>query len=111
MSFFQSFKTLEEKTRTLSWIRNHIYKQIEEHKESFDPDNIRDFVDLYLQAKETDSDKIVYNGDYFLYFSNARRPSGSRLYSKTIAIPGYRSWRHAGRRGRTGRRRHVVKGV
>ena len=44
----QSFRRLEKFAKS----------KIQEHRETFDPDNIRDFVDLYLQTENTD-DKYI----------------------------------------------------
>ena len=33
-------------------VKKFVHKEIENHRENFDPDNIRDLVDLYLQAEK-----------------------------------------------------------
>ena len=36
-------------------IRVFIHTRIKEHRESYDPDEIRDFIDLYIQSEQTQS--------------------------------------------------------
>ncbi|CAC5365896.1 unnamed protein product [Mytilus coruscus] len=40
-----------------STIRKYIEKHINEHRESFDPENIRDFIDMYLEAEKDESER------------------------------------------------------
>ena len=35
-------------------IRQFIHSEIEKHKETYDPENMRDLVDLYIQAEKND---------------------------------------------------------
>ncbi|XP_053393599.1 cytochrome P450 2U1-like [Mercenaria mercenaria] len=49
-------------------MRKYVYKQIDEHEATFDRDNIRDFVDIYIQTeKEGDGSmrKFVTKGNMF----------------------------------------------
>ena len=40
----------------------HIHTVIDEHEESYDADNIRDFVDLCIQAKRTEEEGYLFSG-------------------------------------------------
>ena len=46
----------------LDKIQNVMKKQIKEHRENFDPDNVRDFIDVFLEAEKQDKNDIVYSG-------------------------------------------------
>ena len=35
-------------------IRQFIHSEIEQHRDTYDPDNMRDLVDLYIQAEKND---------------------------------------------------------
>ena len=39
-------------------IRQFVRKEIENHRDDYDPENIRDLVDLYLQADENGSEDL-----------------------------------------------------
>ncbi|KAL3874626.1 hypothetical protein ACJMK2_037612 [Sinanodonta woodiana] len=43
----------------------YVRKRIKEHRATFDPDNIRDFVDLYLKAEEHKDDEAVNEENMF----------------------------------------------
>ncbi|XP_060076084.1 cytochrome P450 2U1-like [Ylistrum balloti] len=45
--------------RCLTNITNYIEAQVKEHESSFDEENIRDFIDAYLQAKKNDKDTDI----------------------------------------------------
>ena len=45
----QDFELAQEKRASIDWIKEHIRREIEQHKDTFDNENIRDFIDLYLQ--------------------------------------------------------------
>lgn len=42
---------------------------IKEHEESFDPDNIRDFIDLYIKASRDQTDPEIFTGTVRTIFS------------------------------------------
>ncbi|XP_013413870.1 cytochrome P450 2J5 [Lingula anatina] len=44
----------EDMIRIQNDIRDFVREQVEKHKETFDPDNIRDIVDLYLQVSDNE---------------------------------------------------------
>ena len=44
--------------------KHYINKKIQEHRSSFDPDNLRDFIDLYLEAEAKDQNDEIHNGKY-----------------------------------------------
>ena len=46
----RSQATIEHKRQNFECIQNFIHDQIKQHEESFDANNIRDFVDLYIQV-------------------------------------------------------------
>ena len=43
----------------------YVSQQLEEHEETFDPDNIRDFMDLHIQMKRSKDRKETLTGDIF----------------------------------------------
>ncbi|XP_053383759.1 cytochrome P450 2C55-like [Mercenaria mercenaria] len=60
----EAYKSMQNRLRTLTWIKEHIYGEIGDHESTFDNDNIRDFIDLYLQAKIQHSDESIFNSKY-----------------------------------------------
>ena len=53
MKVFRAMKDLEKYAKG----------RIAEHRSSFDPDNVRDFVDLYLKYEHEDSSNIALTGE------------------------------------------------
>ena len=49
-----------------NFIQQHVYNQIDEHKATFDNENIRDFIDLYVQAKTNEQDNEIFTGKRYL---------------------------------------------
>ena len=45
-------------------IEEYVRKRIEEHKETFDPDNIRDYIDLYLRILHQGKTTPTLSGTY-----------------------------------------------
>ena len=43
-------------------IKNFIRKIISEHRETFDEDNMRDFIDLYLKAEKSGDEDGAFTG-------------------------------------------------
>ncbi|CAC5391914.1 CYP2K [Mytilus coruscus] len=48
---------LKLRRKGLSTLKKYIEKHITEHRESFDPGNIRDFIDMYLVAEKEESER------------------------------------------------------
>ncbi|CAC5358758.1 CYP2J [Mytilus coruscus] len=48
---------LKVRREGLSTLKMYIEKHITEHRESFDPENIRDFIDMYLVAEKEESER------------------------------------------------------
>ncbi|CAC5358760.1 unnamed protein product [Mytilus coruscus] len=48
---------LKVRREGLSILKKYIEKHITEHRESFDPENIRDFIDMYLVAEKEESER------------------------------------------------------
>ncbi|KAL3878368.1 hypothetical protein ACJMK2_030727 [Sinanodonta woodiana] len=60
----------EQRKRVLTKLQSYVYNQIEEHEGSYDPNDIRDFVDLYIkaskEAKEAkDENDVFTKGNIF----------------------------------------------
>ena len=43
-------------------IKGVMKKQIKEHRQKFDPDNLRDFIDVFLEGERHEQSNIVYSG-------------------------------------------------
>ncbi|XP_060581270.1 cytochrome P450 2B4-like [Ruditapes philippinarum] len=57
-----------KRTASVKAIRKYIYELIDEHEATFDEDNIRDFVDLYIKTsrlKDESVKKIITKGNMF----------------------------------------------
>ncbi|XP_060581281.1 cytochrome P450 2B4-like isoform X3 [Ruditapes philippinarum] len=54
----KDFDITESRWQSVKKMREYVFQQIEEHEATFDRDNIRDFVDLYIQTK-TEGDEII----------------------------------------------------
>ncbi|XP_053383762.1 cytochrome P450 2J4-like [Mercenaria mercenaria] len=77
-------KRRENRMRTQKWIKEHIYGEISNHESTFDNENIRDFIDLYLQAKIQHSDENIFNkGNMFRVIMDLFI-AGSETTSNTI---------------------------
>ncbi|CAC5358761.1 unnamed protein product [Mytilus coruscus] len=53
----KDFKDLKVRSEGFSTLKKYIEKHITEHRESFDPENIRDFIDMYLVAEKEESER------------------------------------------------------
>ncbi|XP_052106618.1 cytochrome P450 2C29-like isoform X3 [Mytilus californianus] len=63
----KDFKDLKMRSEGFSTLKKYIEKRITEHRESFDPENIRDFIDMYLVAEKEESERTsVLNPVAFL---------------------------------------------
>ena len=60
---------MEERNRIFDWIRQHVYAQIEQHEATYENGTIRDFIDIYIEAKQSDENKEIYTGRYLTQFS------------------------------------------
>ena len=45
-------------------IRDFLRKRIDEHRDTFDGDNVRDFVDLYLKTEQSEEESGAFSGKY-----------------------------------------------
>ncbi|XP_053383657.1 cytochrome P450 2J4-like [Mercenaria mercenaria] len=80
----EGYKSRENRLRTQKWIKEHIYGEISNHESTFDNENIRDFIDLYLQAKIQHSDENIFNkGNMFRVIMDLFI-AGSETTSNTI---------------------------
>lgn len=56
---------LKVRRDAFSTLKKYIEKHITEHRESFDPENIKDFIDMYLVAEKDESERTsVLNGTF-----------------------------------------------
>ncbi|RUS78009.1 hypothetical protein EGW08_014226, partial [Elysia chlorotica] len=62
LPFVRFFSNTEDQfLRTIETTSAHIRELLTDHKETYDPDNIRDFVDLVLQMRATSTDGRHFN--------------------------------------------------
>ena len=45
-------------------IRDFLRKRIDEHRDIFDGDNVRDFIDLYLKTEQSGEESGAFSGKY-----------------------------------------------
>ena len=45
-------------------IRDFVRKRIDEHRDTFDGDNVRDFIDLYLKTEQSGEESGAFTGQY-----------------------------------------------
>ena len=55
-----------EKRAAMRWIKDHIYREIKEHEDTFDSENKRDFIDLYIDTARSSKEcaKDGFNREY-----------------------------------------------
>ena len=64
---FQKLKEKETYIENTKWIKAYIYKEIEAHELSYDKNNIRDFIDMFIFSKAKKIEKDAFTGlDRFL---------------------------------------------
>ncbi|KAL4225197.1 hypothetical protein ACF0H5_015888 [Mactra antiquata] len=80
----QAYHVAVERLEVMKWIKSHIYKEITNHEDTFDNDNIRDFVDLYVQIKQQNSDAKIYNKGNMFRMIMDLFVAGSETTSNTI---------------------------
>lgn len=51
--------------KTVDRLKQFIHGHIQDHKQSFDPNNIRDFVDMFLQSEASNDEQKVTEDDVF----------------------------------------------
>ena len=56
-------RVLFSSIRTRSFAR----RRVKEHRQTYDEQNIRDFVDLYIQAGQADSNDRAYTGERYRF--------------------------------------------
>lgn len=80
----EAYELRERRLRTIRWIKDHIYGEISKHEDTFDSENIRDFIDLYIEAKKKGSDEHIFNeGNMFRVIMDLFI-AGSETTSNTI---------------------------
>ncbi|XP_060570296.1 cytochrome P450 2J6-like [Ruditapes philippinarum] len=57
----EAYEIRLKRLETIRWIKEHIYSEINNHESTYDNENIRDFVDLYIQAKLQRTDENTFN--------------------------------------------------
>ena len=84
-------KVLRSNQRTHAFVR----KRVQEHRDTFDPDVIRDFVDIYLDAErrsktDKDEDMTSYTGSKpSSVYKNKNSDGKLRLFSRRNDLPVY----------------------
>ena len=53
---------IRKRTAAIERVKAYLSETIEEHKATFDPENIRDFIDLYLKASRDESEPELFTG-------------------------------------------------
>lgn len=56
---------IRKRTIAIERVKRYLSETIEEHKATFDGDNIRDFIDLYIKAANDGENTALYTGKYF----------------------------------------------
>lgn len=51
---------IKKRTAAIERVKRYLSETIEEHKVSFDPENIRDFIDLYIKASKDQSEPELF---------------------------------------------------
>ncbi|XP_053383656.1 cytochrome P450 2J4-like isoform X2 [Mercenaria mercenaria] len=80
----EAYDRVQNRLRTITWIKEHIYGEISNHESTFDNENIRDFIDLYLQAKIQHSDETIFNKGNMFRVIMELFVAGSETTSNTI---------------------------
>ena len=72
ISFIQSTNTLP----ALAGVNKMAHRQLSQHRDRFDPDNLKDFIDVYLDTVQHGGKNDIYTGkiygsselSFYLYF-------------------------------------------
>lgn len=60
---------ISKRSAAIEKVKKYLAVTIKEHEESFDPDNIRDFIDLYIKASRDQTDPEIFTGTVRTIFS------------------------------------------
>ena len=66
---FQKYNSTNVQRASFEWIYKHIDVYIDNHKDTLDVDNPRDFVDLFLIKEKEDNDKPTFTRKTLTVFS------------------------------------------
>lgn len=77
-------KGKEENIKASLWLEDHVNREIDEHEKSYSPDNIRDFIDLFIQAKSEGSEKDIFTLKNLFYVIMDLFIAGSETTSNTL---------------------------
>lgn len=55
---------IRKRTDAIERVKHYLSDTIAEHKLSFDSENIRDFIDLYIKASKDESEPKLYTGNF-----------------------------------------------
>ena len=58
------FQLIRKRTAAIERVKTYLAETIDEHKETFDNADIRDFIDLYIKASREDTGKDLFTGKY-----------------------------------------------
>ena len=53
---------IRKRSAAIEKVKRYLAVTIKEHEETFDPDNVRDFIDLYIKASRDKTDPEIYTG-------------------------------------------------
>jgi len=59
---FSSTKLIRKRTLAIERVKKYLSETIEDHKATFDGENVRDFIDLYLKAAQDGDDTDLFTG-------------------------------------------------
>lgn len=60
LGFF--WQLIRKRSAAIEKVKRYLAVTIKEHEETFDPDNVRDFIDLYIKASRDKTDPEIYTG-------------------------------------------------
>jgi hypothetical protein len=59
---FTILQLIRKRTAAIERVKSYLSETIEDHKVTFDPENIRDFIDLYIKASKDESEPELFTG-------------------------------------------------
>jgi len=85
LRFLPPFRAAYDELKNLSdTFKDYILAHVAEHRETFDPDNIRDFIDLYLEAERNMEDAGVLHERQMLFIIRDLFIAGTETTSTTM---------------------------
>ena len=72
--FILCFQLIRKRTAAIERVKKYLSETIEDHKATFDPNNIRDFIDLYIKATKDDTAPEIFTGTCIKHTNNIIDP-------------------------------------